>query len=327
MNATDYKAVALALIRGAVLAPSSHNTQPWMFRVSASHIDLLADRTRALPVNDPQDRELAISCGCALMNLRAAAAAQGLALKVDLLPAAEDPDWLARVAFVVTAAAPAAEAGLAQFIERRRTCRERFARREADASALDDLLEAAKLEGASLRPLSAADARQQAASLVYEGDVLQWANPAWRRELADWMHPRSRGDGLTVPALAAPIARLAVRSFDLGARVGAKDRDLAEASPLLAVLGTDGDRARDWLQAGQALERCLLTACRHGLQASYFNQPVQIAALRPRLQDLAGGGFPQVLLRFGYPAAAVPAAPRRDLEDVIESALWTTPPA
>ena len=33
-------------------------------------VELLADRTRALPVNDPQDRELTISCGCALFNLR-----------------------------------------------------------------------------------------------------------------------------------------------------------------------------------------------------------------------------------------------------------------
>jgi hypothetical protein len=31
----------------------------------------LADRTRALPVTDPEDRELTISCGCALFNLRA----------------------------------------------------------------------------------------------------------------------------------------------------------------------------------------------------------------------------------------------------------------
>ncbi|WP_229440580.1 hypothetical protein [Massilia sp. BSC265] len=57
-----------------MLAPSSHNTQPWLFRMAESSIDLFADRTRALPVNDPDDRELTISCGCALMHLRIAAA-------------------------------------------------------------------------------------------------------------------------------------------------------------------------------------------------------------------------------------------------------------
>jgi hypothetical protein len=35
---------------------------------SDTAIDVLADRTRALPVNDPEDRELTISCGCAVFN-------------------------------------------------------------------------------------------------------------------------------------------------------------------------------------------------------------------------------------------------------------------
>jgi hypothetical protein len=40
---------AVDLIRKAVLAPSSHNTQPWHFWVSGSGIDLFADRPRGLP--------------------------------------------------------------------------------------------------------------------------------------------------------------------------------------------------------------------------------------------------------------------------------------
>jgi len=56
---------ARALLDAAILAPSSHNTQPWRFAVRERTIDLYADRTRALPVNDPDDRELTISrCGC-----------------------------------------------------------------------------------------------------------------------------------------------------------------------------------------------------------------------------------------------------------------------
>lgn len=132
------------------------------------------------------------------------------------------------------------------------------------------------------------------------------------------MHMRRRGDGLTVPALALPVARLVIRSFDLSGRVGAKDRKMAESSPLLAVLGASGDGTRDWLQVGQALQRVLLVACRHGLQASFLNQPIQVAPLRPGLQNLVGGGSPQMLLRFGHPRELPPAAPRRPLEAVIE---------
>lgn len=318
MATTDWKQKALSMIHRAVLAPSSHNTQPWLFRVSDSTIDLWADRTRALAVNDPDDRELTISCGCALMNLRVAAAAEGLAMKVELLPSADEPDWLARASFGRTMGTAAEEVALAGYVESRRTYRKRFDRRPVDSGALDELLQAAAEEGVWLRLLQTDTARQEAARLVAEGDTAQWANPSWRRELAAWMHPRRRGDGLSMPALAVPVAQLVVRTFDMGGGVGAKDRELAEASPVLAVLGADGDRPHDWLMTGQALERVLLSGCRRGLQASYLNQPIQTASLRPRLQDLVGGGFPQILFRIGYATETVPAAPRRAVEHVVD---------
>ena len=46
-------------LRYAILAPSSHNTQPWRLALSDNRIELYADRARRLPVIDPEDRELA----------------------------------------------------------------------------------------------------------------------------------------------------------------------------------------------------------------------------------------------------------------------------
>ena len=56
----------------AVLAPSNHNTQPWLFEIHGDAIHLFVDRSRALPMTDPEDREMLISCGAALLNLRVA---------------------------------------------------------------------------------------------------------------------------------------------------------------------------------------------------------------------------------------------------------------
>ena len=128
------------------------------------------------------------------------------------------------------------------------------------------------------------------------------------------MHRRRSGDGLSLPWLAVPLARIVVRTFDMGDGVGARDHDLAAGSPVLAVLGTDGDLPIDWLRAGEALEHVLLEAVNLDLQASYLNQPVQVAHLRPKLQNLcACGGFPQCLIRLGHPSEDLPAAPRRPL--------------
>lgn len=306
-----------ALVQAASLAPSSHNTQPWWFRFEGGAIELLADRTRALPVNDPDDRELTISCGCALFNLRVAAAAAGLDARAELLPHAADEDLLARVQLTPASGTP--DLGeLAAAMAERRTCRERFAAAAVEAPVLHRLSDAVAREGAMLAVLGDIGQRLDAADLVAEGDAIQWANPSWRRELAAWMHPRRRGDGLTLPALALPVARVVVRTFDMGEGVAARDRQLADESRLLAVLCTEGDRPRDWLAAGQALQRLLLTGVRDGLQASYLNQPVQVAALRPKLQQITGRpGYAQLLLRLGVPTRALPAAPRRPLADIL----------
>ena len=311
------RATVEALLGALIHAPSSHNTQPWLVRLHTDAVDLIADRTRALPVNDPDDRELTISCGAALLNLRVAAAAAGYAADVRTLPDAADADLLARVA-LQPASAERADAALQPAVAARRTYRQRFAPDAIGAAAVHALADAARREGATLTVLDTPDARLRAAELVAEGDAAQWANPSWRRELAAWMHPRREGDGLATPSLAVPLAQAVVRTFDMGHGVGAKDRQLADESPLLAVLWTDGDTPADWLAAGQALQRVLLTAVQHGLQASYLNQPVQVPALRPKLQQLTGRpGYAQLLLRLGVPAQALPPAPRRPMADIV----------
>ncbi len=312
--------VAATLVASAILAPSSHNSQPWLFRVRPAGIDLLADRTRALPAGDPNDRELTISCACALFNLRVAAAHAQLSATVRERCGGADPDCLATLEVSPATAPDTALAALADAMALRRTYRHTFADRPVAAAVLVALAGAAAQEGAWLQVLESRTQRQQAAELVAEGDEDLWADPAWRRELASWLHPRRRGDGLALPGLTLPVAQAVVRTFDMGYGVAARDIQLADASPVLAVLGTAGDGVADWLAAGQALQRLLLTAVQHGLQASYLNQPIQVASLRTKLRQLTGRhGFAQLLLRLGHADSLLPATPRRPLEEVIET--------
>ncbi len=51
------------MLEWAVLAPSSHNSQQWQVRMDENVLALLPDRRRATPVVEPEDRELALSCG------------------------------------------------------------------------------------------------------------------------------------------------------------------------------------------------------------------------------------------------------------------------
>jgi hypothetical protein len=79
------------LLNYAILAPSSHNTQPWLFKIVGDDIiELYADRTRGLPLVDPMDRALTISCGAALSHLLIAIRHFGYAYELELFPDSND---------------------------------------------------------------------------------------------------------------------------------------------------------------------------------------------------------------------------------------------
>lgn len=311
------------LLNYALVAPSSHNTQPWLFRIAGPVIELRADRTRGLPVADPDDRELTLSCGAALLHLRVALEAHGWRPSVALLPDPGDPDLLARVGLDGPPTAAVDDPALLDAIAMRRTNRRAFEDREVPADVLGELEKAAQAEGAWLWVAPGAEAKAMVADLVAEGDRRQWAMPPFRRELAAWCHPnRSRSlDGMPgatqgLGDLASAVGPLIIRTFDLGRGAAAKDRELAEGSPALAVLWTDADEPVDRLRAGQALARVLLRARVHYVWASFLNQPVQCRELRPALADVVHGAHPQIVLRLGY-GPDVATTPRRPVEDVL----------
>ena len=75
------------LVRFATLAPSSHNTQCWKFRLQERSITVEPDLTRRCPVVDPDDHHLFVSLGCATENLAQAALANGLRAEARFNPA------------------------------------------------------------------------------------------------------------------------------------------------------------------------------------------------------------------------------------------------
>ncbi len=306
------------LLTYGVLAPSSHNSQPWLFRIGVTDVAVYADPRRTLPVIDPQGRELAISCGAVVFNLSVAAEYFGHAYQVEWLPNPAEPNLMARFHLGLRADTGAEDVLLFHALTRRRTNRRPFRPDPLPTELLLRLQEAATREGAWLVILNGDSRRLAVAELVAQADRVQWADRRFRRELARWVRPKPdpNGDGLPVQeygirdwlSFAGPTL---IRTFDHGGGVAARDRDLAAGSPVLAVLGTERDDPPSWLRTGQALQRVLLTARADHVWASFLSQPIEVPELRPKLGEIAGrAGYPQVLLRLGYGPDVSPA-PRR----------------
>ena len=314
-----------ALVHYAVLAPSGHNTQPWRFRLRGDALELRADRSRALPVGDPADRELVMSLGAALFHLRLAARRFGHHLLVRTFPGLDDRDLVASVQLGADEPPTALERRLFAVIPRRHTCRLPFEERVVSFPVVEGLRRAAVAEGAWACRVSD-ESQAMLADLVAEGDRRLLADRRVRRELAAWLHPNqsSKRDGVPghaqgVGDIASIFAPFVLRNFDVGPAQAVRDHDLALAAPLLLVLGSNADEPADWLVAGQALARLLLTARDEGLHASFLNQPIEVEELRVRLRSLLGRpGMPQLILRLGY-GGDVRSTPRRPVSEVLEA--------
>jgi hypothetical protein len=165
----------------AVLAPSSHNTQPWRFIVGADSIAVCADRLRALPVADPFDRELIISCGAALFNLRVALSRVGLAYSIALFPSSADPDVVAEVRIVPHGHRDESLPDLFDAIATRVTTRQPFADEPVDPAIQRALIEAATAEGVDVACVSELVERERIALLVALADRQQFGDPTTSR--------------------------------------------------------------------------------------------------------------------------------------------------
>jgi nitroreductase len=313
------------LVSFGVLAPSGHNTQPWLFHVDEDYLDLFADRTRALPVVDPRDRELTISCGAALGHLSLAARYFGREPIIDEYPEPTEPDHLARIRLGPEITSNPADAALFGAISQRRTTRQSFDDRMLPDELCDLCVTAATEKEAELVIVTDPNKRARIGGLVAEGDRIQFADPRFRRELAAWIHSRRAAsrdgmsaEGFGMPDILSFAGAALIRTFDIGEGIAAGDHEkIVDGSPTLAVLGTTEDGPRDWLRTGQALSRILLTLTAAGATASYLNQPIEVDGLRTRLREaVALRGMPQLLLRFGFGPKLGPTV-RRSVEDVL----------
>jgi hypothetical protein len=71
------------ILRFAVLAASSHNSQPWGFSISNNAIDIYREPSRSLPVADSNDRQLFLSIGCAIENTIVAGSYYGYSSQIN----------------------------------------------------------------------------------------------------------------------------------------------------------------------------------------------------------------------------------------------------
>jgi hypothetical protein len=308
------------LIRYATLAANGHNAQPWRFTIANDSIEIHPDFTRRLPIVDPFDRELWISLGCALENLLVAARVLGYEFEV-LYPDTAD------MIRVHLSKGRSYQDPLFDAIPLRQTTRSDYDGRPIPSAGLDQLQGLSLEPGVTLQLATSAAVRETVLEYVIQGNLHQYADPAFIDELLTWLRFNKReaiasADGLYSRCSGNPevprwFGELVVASTNPGQQA---DVDAAKlrSSPAIFVIASEADSKTAWVRTGQVYERLALQSTALNIKSALLNQPVEVAQLRAQFQSAIGLGMslPQLILRMGY-AHAMPRSLRRPVDQVI----------
>jgi hypothetical protein len=316
----------LFLLRYVILAPSTHNTQPWKFVLVPGGIEVYADYSRRMPVVDPGNRELLMSLGAAVFTLRVAAMRFAMECRVTYSAGGDSERPLAFAAIGPRGSQADIDEGIDSLfgpILRRHTNRRPFLYSRVPETILRNIRGLEVPGEASLSVSTDGALNSKVSELVAAADRMQLADPSFRSELAEWIRPNwtQKGDGITGSALGmnsvtAALAPWAVRVVDAGVLRAVRDRNLCAEAPGLVVIQAE-DSVPHYLACGELLQHLLLVLTREGVHHSYFNMPVQVPDLRVRLRAVCGlKAWPQILLRIGFSLVEPSKTPRRAVEEV-----------
>lgn len=321
-NMADGSTLQRELIRYATLAPSSHNTQCWRFRIEARAISILPDLSRRCPAVDPDDHHLFVSLGCAAENLIQAALANGLKGEPGLDPSAGG------VLRLVLEPAKAIASPLFKAIPERQCTRAEYDGKALSRQELGMLEQAGTGNGVRVMFLTEPVAMENVLEYVVQGNTAQMNDRAFVDELKTWIRFSSAeavrtGDGLYAASSGNPVLPtwLGSRLFDLFFTPKSENDKYAKhmrSSAGIAVFVSDNADKAHWVEVGRCYERFALQAAALGIRNAFLNQPVEVTALRPQFAAFLGigGRRPDLVVRFGR-GPKMPQSLRRPLQTVL----------
>ena len=312
------------LVRYATLAPSSHNTQCWKFRIENRAISIFPDLARRCPAVDPDDHHLFVSLGCAAENLLQAAHAHGFNGDAQLNLA---NNGALRIALEPT---KAIASPLFEAIPKRQSTRREFDGQPLSNEELKLLEQAGTGNGVRVMLLTEKSAMENVLDYVIQGNTAQMNDAAFVAELKQWIRfsdgeALQQHDGLFTKASGSLVLPRWLGSplFNLFYTAKSENEKYAKhvrSSAGIAVFVSEASDKLHWLETGRCYERFALQSAALNIRNAFLNQPVEVPALRPQFATYLGVGAkrPDLVVRFGR-GPEMPRSLRRPIDAVMKS--------
>jgi len=308
------------LLNYAILAPSSHNSQPWKFNVTNDSILVFADKSRWLQIADADQRELYISLGCALENLIVAADHFGYNSSVVYFPGEKDLVAKLLLQSAADSVTPSSDSRLFSAILSRQTNRNPYKPQDISNADLETIKSLCSDPDVGVFITRDPAIKKGFLDLVVEANGIQYSDANFKSELGHWL-----GQGVMGPTgVQAKMAQLAVVFLDVGPEQTEKDALLINSTPYLVFISTANNDRVSSIKAGRILERFWLTATALGISLHPMSQALEVQQTKANLTDLLSAQSEmmqvqqvQQAFRLGYAKPVMEHSTRRPLQEVL----------
>lgn len=321
------------IVEWGILAPSSHNVQPWRFLINtrANFIDVCLFEGGVLKYSDPKGRQAHISIGCLITNIIKAAKYYDLEPDVDFCPEGFYPLPLVRIKFNPRNKSTKDE-DILKAIRDRRVNRGKFdPLKPIPTDFLERIKKIAINNNIHLSTVTDPLTRFAIAEVQYLADRAVIAINNFRTELAQFLLPNDTDRGIGMPGntfgLSDDMSKYVheelkkAGSFDpdLAFGIAASGRDGIKSSPLVGIISVSKDLPLWWIKAGMAFQEIAIETEKAGLAMAVHAAIVEVEMFNNVLRlRLIQKDRPTVIFRVGFATEERVHSPRIPVEELIE---------
>ncbi|MEN9328188.1 MAG: hypothetical protein RI947_996 [Candidatus Parcubacteria bacterium] len=323
------------LLKFAILAPSTHNSQPWKFIINADSCEIYNDTSINIKEADPKGRDLYISFGCLVENLHIAASYYGVFDKVNY-SINKRTNGVAVVHFKDLNGSKNVRNDsyreLLDAICKRITTRGIFKDTKVNDQTIEDINKLNLFPELTTHLISDSKQIEGLSKLTSQGLRIAYESKKFRKEMSQWFVTAisNRREGLptyslNMPFLLSLIFPTLVRFVNIGKKVSRLIYNTINSAPLVCIISSKGDDELIWLKTGQLAERIMLLTTSKGLKNSIFVASVEMGNLHKNVQKLIGTNeIPHFLFCIGYMDISTMPTPRQPLSQKIISSSVAT---
>ena len=295
----------------ASLAPSGHNTQPWMITIKGPKRWVIgSDKLRWLPAVDPDNREMMLSIGAFIENLSVAAGMQGYEAEIDVIGKDNFSSEIAEVRLIKGKQTSVSD----KVITERRSVRKNLLKSSIREEDVNHLVGSNKSK-VSYYPLNSKEG-----SYLSQASLLANKNQVYREdaqtELAEWIRwtdreAREYRNGLTPESMEMEgIVRWYAKHFFDKTDVLSKtfrnetikivEEQVQNCAGWLVVKSA-GSMVADLINAGRVLQSAWLNAHEKLIAFHPMTQVLEETPWRTQLaKEIGHSGNIQFVIRIGY---------------------------